>query len=77
MKNYTRRSTNLSISLPSEMQEVLRQAAFDDNRTVSSLIAALVDSYLIREGYILPEQGLRIRPLPVQTRLDMRQMTTN
>jgi hypothetical protein len=64
MKSRTRRSTNISVSLPGEMQEMLRRAAVDDNRSVSSLVTALVDSYLVREGYKYPGRD-RIAPRPV------------
>jgi|WetSurMetagenome_2_1015567.scaffolds.fasta_scaffold738997_1 hypothetical protein len=65
------RTTNISVSLPGEMQEKLRQAAKDDNRSVSSLVTALVDAYLIREGYKYPGRE-RIAPRPVarQARLE-------
>ena len=33
-------------------QEVARQAAFDDNRSVSSLVACALQNHLRREGYL-------------------------
>jgi len=63
MKGMIRHSTNISVSLPGEMQEMLRRAALDDNRSVSSLVTALVDSYLVREGYKYPGRD-RIAPRP-------------
>jgi hypothetical protein len=46
------------------MQEQLRQAAYDDNRSVSSLVTALVDAYLTREGYKYPGRDI-VAPRPV------------
>jgi len=71
MKGMIRHSTNISVSLPGEMQEMLRLAARDDNRSVSSLVTALVDAYLTREGYKYHGRE-RIAPRPVarQTHLD-------
>lgn len=72
MKRHTRNLRNVSVSLPAEMQEQLRQAAFDDNRSVSSLVTALVDAYLTREGYHYPgRESISPRPVARQTRLTM------
>jgi hypothetical protein len=72
MKTHLRHATNMSVSLPAGMQEQLRRAAFDDNRSVSSLVAALVDAYLTREGYNYPERELVApRPVAQQTRLGL------
>jgi hypothetical protein len=72
MKRQVRHSTNMSVSLPAQMQQQLRQAAFDDNRSVSSLVAALVDAYLTREGYAYSgREQLAPRPIARQTRLDL------
>jgi hypothetical protein len=70
MKRFSRNLKSVSVSLPATMQEQLRQAAFDDNRSVSSLVTALVDAYLTREGYNYPgrETGSP-RPVARQTRL--------
>ena len=71
MKSFTRHSTNISVSLPGEMQEKLRQAAHDDNRSVSSLVTALVDAYLVREGFKYPgRERIAPRPAARQTRLN-------
>jgi hypothetical protein len=52
------------------MQEQLRQAAYDDNRSVSSLVTAIVDAYLIREGYNYHgRDAISPRPAARQTRL--------
>lgn len=73
MKRQIRHSINMSVSLPVQMQEQLRQAALDDNRSVSSLVAAIVDSYLIREGYAYPgREHVAPRPIARQTRLNLR-----
>lgn len=62
----------MSVSLPIEMQQQLRQAAFDDNRSASSLVAALVDAYLTREGYHYPRRNeIAPRPIARQTRLNL------
>ena len=72
MKRHLRHSTSISVSLPIEMQEQLRQAAFDDNRSASSLVAALVDAYLTREGYKYPgRERIAPRPIARQTRLEL------
>ncbi len=73
MKFRTRKSSNLSVSLPEDMQELLRRAAADDNRSVSSLVTALVGAYLIREGYMSAHHGgeyVHSAP-PHQTRLQL------
>jgi len=71
MKTMIRRSTNMSVSLPANMQEKLRQAASDDHRSVSSLVAAIVDAYLVREGYVYPgREELGLRPAARQLRID-------
>jgi hypothetical protein len=71
MERQSRHSTNMSVSLPVQMQEQLRQAAFDDNRSVSSLVAALVDAYLTREGYNWPgREQVAPRAATQQTRLE-------
>jgi hypothetical protein len=70
MKRHTRNLTSLSVSLPVEMQEQLRLAAYDDNRSVSSLVTALVDAYLTREGYKYPgRDAISPRPVTRQARL--------
>lgn len=70
MKRFSRNLKSVSVSLPATMQEQLRQAAFDDNRSVSSLVTALVDAYLTREGYNYPgREMVSPRPVARQTRL--------
>jgi|GEM_PF-2747593 len=71
MKRRASRASNVSISIPLDMREVLQQAAYDDNRSVSSLISALVNSYLVREGYCLPRNDFRPLPPSRQTRLKL------
>ncbi len=66
MKRSGRNATNLSVSLPGELLELLRQAAFDDNRSVSSLVTSLVQSHLDREGYLRQPSAA---PAPRQARL--------
>ena len=67
---------NISISMSRGLQDVARRAAFDDNRSLSSLVGALIKSYLQREGYI-DQAGEPIltetseRP-PLQTRLKLK-----
>ena len=62
----------MSVSLPAQMQEQLRQAAYDDNRSVSSLVAALVDAYLVREGYAYAgREHVAPRPVARQSRLEL------
>lgn len=71
MKRILHSSTNMSVSLPAVMQEKLRQAAQDDHRSVSSLVAALVDAYLTREGYLYPgRENLGLRPVTRQSRIE-------
>ncbi len=50
MKNTT--TVNVSVSLPPQLREVARQAAFDDNRSVSSLVACALKKHLHSEGYL-------------------------
>lgn len=52
MKNTNLRTTNVSISLPPSLRDAARQAAFDDNRSFSSLVARLLSQYLQKEGYL-------------------------
>jgi hypothetical protein len=71
MKRILHSSTNMSVSLPAVMQEKLRQAAQDDHRSVSSLVAALVDAYLTREGYLYSgRETLGLRPVTRQSRIE-------
>lgn len=50
----TQKRISLSISLPLELRDAARQAAFDDNRSLSGLIAALLLDYVQREQYLPP-----------------------
>ena len=43
---------NLSVSLPQDLRDAARQAAFDDNRSLSSLIASALKGQLLAEGYL-------------------------
>lgn len=52
MKHNEQRTTNVSISLPQPLRDAARQAAFDDNRSFSSLVAWLLKEHLQREGYL-------------------------
>lgn len=52
MKDPKLRTINVSISLPPALREAARQAAFDDNRSFSSLVARLLNQYLQKEGYL-------------------------
>jgi post-segregation antitoxin (ccd killing protein) len=52
MKTKKSSTVNLSVSLPPHLREVARQAAFDDNRSVSSLVACALQNHLRREGYL-------------------------
>lgn len=52
MKDESTRSINVSISLPPSLRDAARQAAFDDNRSFSSLVAWLLSQHLQKEGYL-------------------------
>ncbi len=52
MKKQSRHHVNLSVSLPQDLRDAARQAAFDDNRSVSSLIATVLKGHLSDEGYL-------------------------
>ena len=52
MKTKKTSTVNLSVSLHPHLREVARQAAFDDNRSVSSLVACALQNHLRREGYL-------------------------
>lgn len=52
MKTQKSQKISISISLPQDLRDLGRQAAFDDNRPLSSLIAVLLEEHLLREGYI-------------------------
>lgn len=52
MKTKKSSTVNLSVSLPPHLREMARQAAFDDNRSVSSLVACALQNHLRREGYL-------------------------
>jgi hypothetical protein len=71
MKHRSLNTSNISVSLPKELHEVLRRAADDDSRSVSSLVSALVHTYLKNEGYIAPgiRLGEDVRPVTRQSRL--------
>ncbi|MFA5257602.1 MAG: hypothetical protein WC360_05570 [Opitutales bacterium] len=71
MRRRAKHATGISVSLPAEMHEVLRLAALDDNRSVSSLVTALVDTYLRREGYLTKDVDFHREPLSRQTRLNL------
>ncbi|MBC2594220.1 hypothetical protein H5P28_08085 [Ruficoccus amylovorans] len=52
MKVKTISTVNVSVSLPPHLREIARQAAFDDNRSVSSLVACALKKHLRSEGYL-------------------------
>lgn len=52
MKTPKNRTVNVSISLPPHLRDAARQAAFDDNRSMSSLVAWLLQHHLSAEGYL-------------------------
>ncbi|QYY34939.1 hypothetical protein [Ruficoccus sp. ZRK36] len=52
MKTKKTTTVNLSVSLSPQLREVARQAAFDDNRSVSSLVVCALQDHLRREGYL-------------------------
>lgn len=52
VKDLKLRTTNVSISLPPALRDAARQAAFDDNRSLSSLVARLLSQHLQKEGYL-------------------------
>ena len=54
MKKQNTHHVNLSVSLPQDLRDAARQAAFDDNRSVSSLIATVLKNHLSNEGYLEP-----------------------
>ncbi|MBK1859482.1 hypothetical protein [Cerasicoccus arenae] len=47
-----KRTVNVSISLPKSLRDAARNAAVDDQRSVSSLVASLLKDHLCAEGYI-------------------------
>ncbi len=65
MKKQSRHVT-LSISLPQDLREQARQAAFDDNVSLSSFVAQILRSYLASEAYLnnesSPHSGLPFYP---------------
>lgn len=50
----SRQTVNTSISLPRDICHHARQAAFDDNRSLSSLISRLLRDHLMASGYLDP-----------------------
>lgn len=52
MKKPKHTLVNLSVSIPQDLRDVARQAAFDDNRSVSSLVTCALQRYLGAEGYL-------------------------
>jgi hypothetical protein len=52
MKTKKSPSVSVSVSLPSHVRDVARQAAFDDNRPLSGLITRLLEIHLIEQGYL-------------------------
>ncbi len=51
------KKVNISISMPEYLRSQVRQAAFDDNRSVSNLVCSLLRSHLRREGYPVRVNG--------------------
>ncbi len=49
-------TVSCSISLPAALRDAARQAAYDDNRSLSGLVSGLLRTHLEREGYL---SGLR------------------
>ncbi len=52
MKKRRTPKVNVSVSLPPHVRDSARQAAFDDNRPLSSLITVLLEDFLEAEGYL-------------------------
>lgn len=48
----TRKHVRLSVSLPQEVRDQIRQAAFDENVSVSAWISRRVRQHLQREAYL-------------------------
>lgn len=47
-----KQQVTVSMSMPKRMRALARQAAYDDNRSLSSLFNVLVKKYLEQEGYL-------------------------
>lgn len=45
-------TVSCSISLPAALRDAARQAAYDDNRSLSGLVSGLLRTHLEREGYL-------------------------
>jgi len=54
MKAQKSPKISVSVSLPANVTDLARQAAFDDNRPLSGLVCCLLEDYLVREGYLEP-----------------------
>ncbi len=51
--------THLSIYLSAEMKEMARRSAYEDNRSLSSLVVRLLREHLVLEGYLPAGFGRR------------------
>ena len=47
-----RQSVPLTVSVSLDLRDAARRAAFDDNRSVSSLVARVLTDHLRDEGYL-------------------------
>ncbi|WP_309395948.1 hypothetical protein [Cerasicoccus maritimus] len=52
MKTLNNTTVNLSISITPILRDAARQAASEDQRSLSSLIASLLKEHLCAEGYL-------------------------
>lgn len=58
MKSSINPTVNVSISLPQTLRDAARQAAVEDQRTMSSLVASLLKDHLCAEGYLTADLRL-------------------
>ncbi|WP_269542929.1 hypothetical protein [Cerasicoccus fimbriatus] len=62
MKALNKSTVNVSITLPPSLHLAARQAASEDQRSLSGLIASLLKDHLCAEGYVSPTLERLERP---------------
>ncbi|WP_309382706.1 hypothetical protein [Cerasicoccus frondis] len=62
MRTLNTTTVNLSISIAPNLRDAARQAASEDQRSLSSLIASLLKDHLCAEGYLSPTLERLERP---------------
>ena len=72
LESMNHKKVNISITLPWSLRAQIRQAAIDDNRSVSSLVSNLVKTYLHREGYAASGREIDDAARPRQIRMKYR-----